>query len=234
MKSLRQLRRLLGVVVGMCSLVLISSGVGGAVPIQGVEVAGGEPPVAPPAGVIERGTCGVFINFDEAEQPCVFMATTALRDEYLGLGVAFSHNVERYGGARLDECSNFGVSGYSSPNFFAINCGAELADGGVPEGPATMNFSAAVSAVSVLVGSAGGQGNQLTMEAYDVNSQLIDSDAVTLAPEMQLLSVAAPGIRRVVVGVQGPCQWVLDDLCFDAGATPVQPSTWGAVKSTFK
>lgn len=228
---MKSLRKLLGVVVALGTLVFISS-VAGAVPIEGIEVAGGEAPAGPPASVVEGGVCNVFINFDDAEQPCNFLQTTALRDEYLGLGVAFSHNVERYGGAILDECSNFGVSGYSSPNFFAINCSAELADGGVPEGPATMNFSAAVSAVSVLVGSGGG--GELTMEAYDVNSQLLDTDAVVLAPEMQLLSVGAPGIRRVVVGVQGPCIWVLDDLCFDVAATAVQPSTWGAVKSTFK
>lgn len=234
------LRKLVRVFVDWGVLVLLSAGVAGAVLLEGVEVADGEPPLAPPPVVVERGLCSspgagnTFINFDEAAQPCMFAETTALRDEYLGFGVAFSHKIDRDGGTVLDECSKFGVSGHSSPNFFAVDCASTYPDGGRAQGPAIMTFTSAVGAVSVLVGSQAGQGIELTMEAYNLDSQLLDTAGLVLAPEMQVLSVAAQGIRKVVVGVHRPCAWVLDDLCFDTVASPVEPSTWGAVKAVFK
>ncbi len=39
------------------------------------------------------------------------------------------------GGAILDQCGSFGVSGHSPPNFLAFNTGSALSNGGVPRGP---------------------------------------------------------------------------------------------------
>jgi hypothetical protein len=222
--------------VGAAGIVLlVHAGAAGAVPVGGIEVDQGVLPVPGPGGaVIEREGCGTFIDFDDAPQPCAFQDTNPLRNEYQGLGVLFSAPNDVDGGAILDECSNFGVNGHSSPNFLAFNCGASMMNGGMARGPEYVSFTSAVSSVAALVGTGINPGFDLIMEAYDVNQQLIGSDSVTLQPSMQLISIAAAGIRSVIVGTTGPCIWVLDDLCLDFAATPVEPTTWGAVKSVFK
>ena len=47
--------------------------------------------------------------------------TVALTGEYDSLGVTFAGPGGFDGGAILDECSGFGISGYSPPNFLAFN-----------------------------------------------------------------------------------------------------------------
>lgn len=213
---MRLLRRLSGVVVALGAIVVVSPGLSRAVPIDGVEDADAHPPLAS-AGVVaveQLGACSSFTNFDELAQPTGFLSTIALRDEYLGLGVRFSHTNIFDGGAIIDEDGNFGVSGHSSPNFLAFNCGASLQDGGTPQGPEILTFTNLVGSVSMLVGSAGGAGTELTMEAYDSNDRLVGRSSVVLAAAMQQISVCSARIKRVIVGVARPCVWVLDNLCF--------------------
>ncbi|HEY6866638.1 MAG TPA: hypothetical protein VI792_05230, partial [Candidatus Eisenbacteria bacterium] len=97
----------------------------------------GIPPGAYPGQPVEptRPTNLVFIDFDDAPQQCLFMGTGPLRDAYQSLGVRFSGPGALDGGAILDQCGNFGVNGYSPPNFVAFNAGATMANGGVPIGP---------------------------------------------------------------------------------------------------
>jgi hypothetical protein len=45
----------------------------------------------------------------------------ALRDRYVALGVTFDGPDVKDGGAILDECSSYNVSGHSSPNFLAFD-----------------------------------------------------------------------------------------------------------------
>jgi hypothetical protein len=215
------------------ALSLVQAEVAEAVPIYGIDVPVGVPPLPPPSGEeVERGPCTTFLDFDEAAQPSLFKDANPLRTEYQGLGVVFSSPNDLDGGALLDEVANFGVSGHSSPNFLAFNCLASMQNGGVPRVPEFLSFALAVSSVSALVGSR--DPVMLTMEAYDVNAQLIDSDTVLLSPAMQLISVEASGIVSVVLGGQTPCIFVLDDLCLGSDATPVADATWGAVKTLFK
>jgi subtilisin family serine protease len=166
-----------------------------------------------------QSLCGTqtCIDFDEAPAPCWFIETTALRDEYAGLGVTFSGPAPLDGAAVLDECGNFGVSGHSPPNFLAVNCASELADGGIPQDPEYLWFSPAVSQVSANVGSNTDAGQLITMSAYDGAWQLLAEDSRTLAPELGPLSVSAPGIEIVEVNSPSGCVWVLDDLCFGGG-----------------
>jgi hypothetical protein len=196
----------------------------------------GPAPAAPlsPSDGPERD-CDVFIDFDAQNHSCGFDGTAALRDEYSGQGVIFAGSGPLDGGGLLDECGNFGVSGYSSPNFLAFNCGASFADGGVPRSPQTLTFSAPVSVVSVLVGSGTEAMTSLYMEAYDVDDQLVDSTVVTLQPALQLIAVSGVGITRVVLGGTHNCLWVADDLCFTYDdPVPAVATTWGHVKSVYR
>jgi len=234
---MQMLRNLMAWTAAVGTAVFLLAGAAGATPINGVEVPGAVPPPGLSGGSgAQPAGCGAFINFDEAAQPCLFQDTNPLRNEYAGLGVTFSNPNPNGldGGAILDECGNFMVTGHSSPNFLAFNCGGQMQNGGFASGPEYLDFPNTASFVSARVGSSHGEGVVLSMEAYDSNQQLVDSDSVILTPAVQTLLVSGSGISRVVVGVMGPCIWVLDDLCFDSGATPVEASTWGAVKATFK
>lgn len=198
--------------------------------IAGVE-AEGEPPVAPAdPGPFERGECDVFINFDDVTAPCVFLDTGPLRDEYAGLGVTFSGIGPRDGAAILNECSGFGVSGHSSPNFLAVNCGATYPDGGSTTGPIFMDFSSDVSSVSVLAGSFAT--GSVTMDAYD-GADLVDTVTIPLSTVVQVLGVSGAGIDRVEVSTPD-CFLIIDDLCINSGPTPVEETTWGRVKSQYR
>jgi hypothetical protein len=213
---------------------LFSSIVAEAGIVEGVVRPGALPLEPPPVVDVDRALTHVFIDFDDMTAPCLFIQTGPLRDEYLSLGVSFSGPGSADGLAVVDECGNFGVSGHSSPNFLAANCGSVMQNGGIPWGPETLTFTETIVSCSALVGSHSGQGSTLSMEAYDVGGGLVASDTIVLAPEMQLLGVAGAGIKTVVVGSTQPCVWVLDDLGFDTEITPVEDSSWGTIKALYR
>ena len=213
---------------------MFSSAVAEAGIVEGVVSPGAIPLEPPPVVEVDRALTHVWIDFDDVLAPCVFADTGPLRDEYLGLGVSFSGPGSADGLALLDECGGFGVSGYSTPNFLAANCNSEMLNGGTPWGPETLTFTQTIVSCSALVGSNSGQGETLSMEAYDIGGGLVASDTVVLAPEMQMLGVAGAGIKTVVVGSIQPCVWVLDDLGFDTEITPVDDSTWGTIKALYR
>jgi hypothetical protein len=158
----------------------------------------------------------VFINFDDTVRPCLFIETVALRDEYAGDEVRFSGPGLKDGGAVLNECGNFGVSGHSSPNFLAFNCHAQLSGGGVPRGTEVLTFSQPVRRLSAYVGSRVDSGAAMRVFALSSSGTVLDSDAVYLRPDLQMIEVASTvGISQVLIGIQSPCVWVLDDLGFD-------------------
>ncbi|HUS73198.1 MAG TPA: lamin tail domain-containing protein, partial [Sedimentisphaerales bacterium] len=159
-------------------------------------------------------TGATLINFDDVSAPCGFRDTVRLTNEYAALGIVFEGPGGNDGGAIVDECGSWSVSGHSSPNFFAFNSHAELSDGGIPRGPETMHFNPRVDQVQALVGSNSGAGNIVTMEAYNDNGFLVDSATVTLASMMRSISVSGGGIRQVVVWAISSVHFVLDDLQF--------------------
>jgi hypothetical protein len=147
-----------------------------------------------------------FINFDP---PCVFAETLPLQTApYMNpvTKVYFIHGE----GAVLNECSNFGVSGHSPPNFLAWNCDATNFDGTRPALPAEIKFLDPVSKVSVKVGSGANAGVRARLIAFDSTFTQIDVAATTLASNLKTLTVTAPGIRYV--RLVGPCVMVADDL----------------------
>jgi hypothetical protein len=168
-------------------------------------------PTAPQRSVELRNVSSKFINFDDQTEPCYFADTTRLTDRYQTLGVIFEGPGGNDGGAILDECSNFGVSGHSSPNFLAFNSGLTMSDGGIPKGPETILFATPVSEVQAIVGSNSGAGQTLTMAAYDAESALVNSATVTLASQMKAIKVSGQGIVRAVISTTASV-FVLDDL----------------------
>ena len=142
-----------------------------------------ESPGGAPRQFIKNLKVTAFIDFDDVTAPCAFIETQALRDEYASLGVTFEGPGPLDGGAILDECGSFGVTGHSSPNFLAFNPGATLSTGGIPQGPETMHFDPSVNYVQFLAGDI--FGGTLTAEAYDVSDNLIASDSVTMQAELQ-------------------------------------------------
>jgi len=181
-------------------------------------LSGSQRPLESPGGAsrrfIEDLNETAFIDFDDVTAPCLFTATQALRDEYAAVGVAFEGPGPLDGGAILDECGGFDVTGHSIPNFLAFNSGLTLSTGGIPRGPETMHFDPAVNYVQFLAGNR--DGGTLTAEAYDALDNLIASDSITMQPELQPVILSASGIIKVVVSCTDNV-WVIDDLTFVQG-----------------
>ncbi len=202
--------------------------------VDGTAGMGNEAPPTPEFLPIVRVPFGQLIDFDDMIAPGAFDETIALTDEYLGMGLAFSGPLPGDGGGVLNEDGNFGVSGFSAPNFLAFNCHASFMDGHTPEGPERLDFPVQVTVVSALVGSGSGAGFNLTLHAYDDSGNLVDSNSLILTNVMQELSVESFGISYVVFGQDSPCVWILDDLGFDLGPVANERVTWSGVKSLYR
>ena len=195
------------------AMVALVAGPGLTAHAAGLEVENGAGPasasdVAGSAVVVAPGGDGL-INFDHVDAPCNFIDTVALRN--VG-GVKFKGLTgPNDGGAILNECGKFGVSGHSSPNFLAFNCAAVLSDGGVPRVPEKIVFPTEMSSASLNVGS-GDEGQPLTLVGK--GSLGNETYTVTLAPALQTVSFTDPVKKIKVRAVGGPCILVIDDLTF--------------------
>lgn len=153
------------------------------------------------------------IDFDDLTQPCNFNETIALTTEYAGIGATFAGPGGLDGGAILDECGGFGVTGYSPPNFLAFNTGALLSNGGIPQGPETVTFVQTVDTVSINAGS--GSSGTITMECFASGGGSVGSQSITGTPNLQPLTVTAPGqVANCVLTFTGSVA-VFDDLTWD-------------------
>lgn len=152
------------------------------------------------------------INFDDVEAPCNFLDTQALRNEYAALGVHFRGNDALNGGGILNECGNFGVTGYSAPNFLAFNPAAHYGDGGIPATPEYIVFDNTVRGVRLKAGAP--SGGTLRVIAYDVNRHPLGSKTLAMTPDLQTITIVAQGIKAVVIKAQlDPDDFfVVDDL----------------------
>jgi len=202
-------REQLSVIVALVLLVLWL-GVGAAQVENGVQT--GAVSGVPAAGGFEASVPG-DIDFDDGTEPCNFSETVALTTEYSGLGVVFSGPGGNDGGAILDQCGNFGVSGYSPPNFLAFNINSSLSNGGIPRGPETLTFSVAVDTVAINAGhnSAG----TITLECFDAGAASVGSQSITGTSALQPLSVTAAGqIASCRLSFTGTVA-VFDDLTYN-------------------
>lgn len=178
------------------------------------------------------------IKFDDAPAQCAFMLSNPLRNEYQARGVVFAGNAPLNGGAILDQCGIFGVSGYSPPNFLAFSSVGPMANGGIPNGPERMLFTTPVSSVEMKIGSSDSrfQSISATLMAYDAVHVLEASATAQLSSAMQIMNVSAHGIVEVDVDVScSYCEsWVIDDLAFSTNPTPTRLTTWGGLKSIYR
>ena len=154
------------------------------------------------------------LTFDDVTAPCGFADTGPLTTEYALQGVTFAGPVAGSGGAVLNSCSNFGVTGYSAPNFVAFNTGADYLPGGTAAGPETITFASPPSRVSMDVGTTNAGSGTATLVAYNGATQ-VGQQTITPGTTMASLSVSAPVITSVV-------------LSFTTGALVMDNLSWGA------
>lgn len=175
----------------------------------------------------------VLIDFDDVVAPCLFMQTIPLRTEYLPLGVNFTGPAPLDGGAILDACSNFFVTGYSGSNFLAFNnTAAGYLTGGFAQTPETISFTSPVAAVSLLVGSSL-EGAEVRLDAYDAANVLVASNSRVMTSGLAPLGVSAPSISRVILSGGGV--FVADNLRFTPGGiVPARAHSWGQVKAFYR
>lgn len=197
-------------VIGALVVLVLWLGVGAAQVENGVQA--GAVSGVPAAGGFEASVPG-DIDFDDGTQPCTFDQTIALTTEYSALGVVFSGPGGNDGGAILDECGGFGVTGYSAPNFLAFNTGANLSNGGIPRGPETLTFSVAVDTVAINAGA--DSAGTITLECFDAGAASVGSQSITGAAALQPLSVTAAGqIASCRLSFTGSVA-VFDDLTYN-------------------
>lgn len=175
--------------------------------------------------VLPRATFGQLtpeaiqsIDFDGQVAPCSFVDTVALTSEYFVQGVVFRGPGGFDGGAILDECGNFGVTGYSPPNFFAFNTASALNNGGVPQGPETLTFGPVCSYVRIKAG--GALAGTIRLECFDVLHASLGSVSLAGTANLQELQLAAPGIASCVLSFTGTVA-VFDDLEYGQGSVTV-------------
>jgi hypothetical protein len=150
-----------------------------------------------------------LINFDTVGAPSVFSATSALAAvgtvKFDGSSVATKN-----GGAILNSGSNFGVTGFSAPNFLAFNCAATMSNGGKPDIPEIITFPRVVRNVSIRAGSGLSAGKNLKM--FGIGPGGVQVREVVLAPAMQTVTFTKPLQRLLVSSETDACTFVLDDL----------------------
>ncbi|MBI1929846.1 hypothetical protein HYR99_37045 [Candidatus Poribacteria bacterium] len=119
------------------------------------------------------------------------------------------------GGAILDQCSNFDVTGHSAPNFLAFNAQAPMSDGGIPKLPELMIFSSPVSSVQMNAGAGFGNTGNVIIIALDSGGGFVGFDVIQVASQLQTLSVTANKIKIVILAanLSSPVL-VMDDLAF--------------------
>lgn len=179
-------------------------------------------PVQPLVVTGDSAVAATTIDFDTGTGPCSFSSTVALTNQYAAQGVTFSGPGGNNGGALLNECSNFYVTGYSPPNFLAFNTSASLSNGGIPKGPETMIFSPSAGNVSINAGSK--NAGTVTMECFQNGGAPVGSDQITGTDALQNLSVLGDNIGFCEISFTG--SWlVLDDLVFEASSEPKNWST---------
>jgi hypothetical protein len=165
-----------------------------------------------PAASLPATGKSIAINFDTVHAPCLFKNTFALRNEYGALGIVFLGPAQLDGGGLINQCSVFGVTGYSPPNFLGFNpLNAAFHDGGIPRGPERILFKTAMSHVEVKVAHGNTYEGSAIMTAFDSHGVVLDTVTLTLSNTLTPFSIDAQGIKSVVVNSDA-AQWVLDDL----------------------
>ncbi len=156
------------------------------------------------------------INFDDFTAPCVFVDTRPLTNRYEAEGVLFEGPGVLDGGAVVNECGGWSVTGHSRPNFMGFNSTGNFTGGGVPRGPETIRFTRPMSQVRLRAGGSG----LLSLVAYGDNFQVAATN-VAIGADLTTVEVAGTAITRAVVSCTASA-FVIDDLQFRSGPAPIE------------
>jgi hypothetical protein len=166
---------------------------------------------------IEPLANGTPLNFDDMA-PCFFEDTGPIRPTYYKkLGFTIKGPDANSGGAVLNVCSKFDVTGYSYGNFLAFNCSVQFLTGGVPFLPEKLIFTNPVRGVSLSIGSGLSVGEHIALTAKTVTGKIVDSEIVILAPALATINLTStrPNIKRVEITLpagSNACAFVIDDI----------------------
>jgi len=162
------------------------------------------------------------LNFDDMA-PCFFSQTIPVPQEFykrygfILKGPAGKNPNITNGGAILNECAGFNVTGHSSPNFLAFSCQDIMSNDGTPFLPEKIIFITPVSGVSLNVGSFSSAGQSVTFTAKTALGKTVDTETVVLAPAMTSVNLTSlkSNIKRVLVTLpveSTACFLVIDDI----------------------
>lgn len=147
------------------------------------------------------------IDFDTNAQgqalvaPHLFVDTTPLTNAYAALGVTFSGMHPTYpGGSILDQNGLFGVQARSGRNFLAFN----NEYGSAPE---KISFDQEIQSLSLYVAR-----SSFTLSAFNAQDQLLDTTSLGYTSDWAQMSVAAQGIKYVVLNTSSSPVFLVDDL----------------------
>jgi hypothetical protein len=153
------------------------------------------------------GAREVTVNFDDFSAPCFFDETHALR--------SFGSLAFVGGGAILNKCGDFGVAGYSRPNFLAFNCDAQDKNNNECGLPETIIFPKGAVNVSLTLGSAYDAGQTVVVSAVRHGG---NRKQQTIALSGKLKPVTFHGaISRVTIESPSVCVLVVDSIRFRQG-----------------
>lgn len=161
-------------------------------------------------GSMAAGTNVIDIDFDDVSAPCEFSSTQALRAQYAAQGAIFWGQGASDGGAVLDECSNFSVTGYSAPNFLAFYSGSTFSNGGVASAPEFIRLLLS-NPVQHLELRAGGGPGPLTLIGVRADGTTVASTTISLGLALQTVAVDGQGIVGAIISTSVG-SFVVDDL----------------------
>jgi hypothetical protein len=157
------------------------------------------------------------LNFDNIA-PCSFADAVPIPPTfYKHFGFTLKGPDANSGGAVLNECSGFPVTGHSSPNFLAFDCASVLSTGGVPFLPEKLIFTTPVGRVSLNIGGGDSIGESVTLTAKTALGRVVDTQTVILAPALTTVNLTStkPNIKRVIITLppgSKACTFAIDDI----------------------
>ena len=150
---------------------------------------------------------GGVVTFDENAGVCPFSQTQAVHGVVEGVTIRgrFPN-----GGAILDQCSNFGVSALSSPNFLAFNNGTAYLGGGVPKLPELFQLPGTYSSISVPLSGGHEPGYPMSIVAFGPGG-IVDSVDLVTSSGWETHTLSGSGISGFVL-LGDPLYLVVDDV----------------------
>ena len=152
----------------------------------------------------------IEINFDEINAPCGFVDTSPIYDQYAEFGIIFEGVSNEDGGSILNECGNFGVNGYSPPNFLAFN--TQMGASGSAQ---KINFTENLASYVEIGIAQSYEGDLFSIYAYNSNDVLIATNTLYPTSDLSILSLGANDISYVIIeNSQNNFSpyWIFDDL----------------------